>query len=845
MGLYPYQEQVKALLHQGQSVVLQAPTGSGKTRAALAPFIEAFFDFEPAAFPRQCLYAVPTRVLATQFEREYRYLAESYERRFRRRLDVRIQTGERPEDPELTGDLTFATLDQVLSSALGVPYSLPTSKANVNVGALLSSYLVFDEFHLFPPEAMVTTLQLLRLLGQFAPFVLMTATFSKTMLREVASLLNAEPVLVSPEEVARIETRQGELPRKARRFFRQENPIGVQDVLEHHDRRSVAVCNTVDRAIALYRALVDNGCRPVPVDHCALIPIYEELRRAESPDRHHRLLETAVKVLRSEMADSPEDTNWVMLLHSRFERPHRQVKEAFLQAECGPEKETWQVSRLLIVATQVVEVGLDITSQALHSELAPAASVIQRAGRCARYSGEQGQVHIYPVPRRDDGRPDYAPYLSRTESAICERTWEALSRWDEQVLDFAAEQEVVNDAHREADQTALQAMREGEDRIWEMIHDSIVLGTPSVRPQLIRRVDNRTLIACEPPAEVTEESPYRYEGFSLWHGSLRGAVTGLLEQAEALGLPWALRYPVALDDEEGEEKEGSRRVAYRWLDVTTAEDLSSSLLFAVHPALVSYDPHTGFRLGEVSDGRYRSPESPVRRNRWEGHTYDLESYTQHIVAMNRAFEQRFCDRLAWVIARMKARGKSGGHLERAIRLVLALHDVGKLQVEWQKWAANYQKKITGEEPSFLVAHTLSETEEHRKIARQVRPRRPHHAGESAFASARILWEALEGSTHPDLYRAAVMAIARHHSPSLREAASYRLHPQAQAAVAEALEAIGGPAWREWAQWLIPENEAPNLEKRLLAPPPPWDGWLLYFIIVRILRLCDGASQEEE
>jgi len=44
MALYPYQQHVKELLLSGKSVVLQAPTGSGKTRAALAPYIEAFFE---------------------------------------------------------------------------------------------------------------------------------------------------------------------------------------------------------------------------------------------------------------------------------------------------------------------------------------------------------------------------------------------------------------------------------------------------------------------------------------------------------------------------------------------------------------------------------------------------------------------------------------------------------------------------------------------------------------------------------------------------------------------------------------------------------------------------------
>nr|HID15081.1 DEAD/DEAH box helicase [Anaerolineae bacterium] len=855
MALYPYQQKVKELLHAGRSVVLQAPTGAGKTRAALAPFIEAFFDLPPHAFPKQCLYAVPMRVLASQFESEYRRLAESYERRFRRHLDVRIQTGERADDPTLMGDLVFATLDQVLSSALGVPYSLPRGQANVNVGAVLDSYLVFDEFHLFPHEASVATLQLLRLLGQWVPFIMMTATFSKTMLEEIAHLLGAKPLLVSPDEVEQIETHWGERPRKERRFHTVRDIINANAVLAVHDQRSLAVCNTVDRALALYEDLVDAGCRPVPVTHPDLVPIYDRLREAGSPEEHRRLLDEAVACLRERMAESPEDTNWVMLLHSRFERPHRQVKEAFLRAKCGPQDEkrgqTWQVPHLIVVATQVVEVGLDITSQVLHTEVAPAASVIQRAGRCARYPGEEGEVYIYQVPERKDGRPNYAPYASsKAEITICERSWEALSERSGEIVRFAQEQEIVNEAHAEADRATLQAMQEDQGRIWALITDALVFGEASARPELIRKVDSRTVIVYEPPDELSEESPFRYEGFSLWHGTLRGAVEELLEQAESLGLPWALRYPVQQQDEE----DSRAPVTYRWMDVRDQDDVSASLLFAIHPALVAYDAERGFRLGVESDGSYRSPEARRRRGDKGEYAYALESYAQHIANMRRVFERRFRHRLAWVMSRLEAQKADWHHLppgllERAVRLALALHDVGKLEERWQRWAARYQERIGEGRPPFLVAHT--HWEPHNPIhcqARQAARGKPKtHAGEGAIASARILWEALDGREHRGLYRAVVTAIARHHSPSLREANPFRLHPQAQAAVAEALTAVGDGSWEGWARWLIPEQETPNLEKRLLSPPPeePWAAWLLYFTIARILRLCDRLSQEEE
>jgi len=62
-----------------------------------------------------------------------------------------------------------------------------------------------------PPEAKQTTLQLLRLYGRLAPLLLMTATFSRTMLEEAAGLLGAQVEIVPAEEVAQIETRWGTL----------------------------------------------------------------------------------------------------------------------------------------------------------------------------------------------------------------------------------------------------------------------------------------------------------------------------------------------------------------------------------------------------------------------------------------------------------------------------------------------------------------------------------------------------------------------------------------------------------------------------------------------------------
>lgn len=854
MALYEYQKQVKELLLQGKSVLLQAPTGAGKTRAALAPFVEAFFDYPPDAFPHQCLYAVPTRVLATQFEREHRELADSYERRFRRRLEVTIQTGERPEDPMLMGDLVFATLDQVLSSALGVPYSLSLGRANLNVAAVFGSYLVFDEFHLFPREAAQTTLQLLQAAQCITPFVLMTATFSQSLLEGIAQCLNAVVVSPPPDEVQKIETTVQGI-RKARRFYVADAPLvdSAGKVLKAHEKRTLVVCNTVERAIEMYRNLVALGCRPVPVTNPFLQPIYAKLHSACGHEERDHLLKNALTFLQEQMTSTSGP--WALLLHSRFERPHRQVKEALLESLWGKDafEKGYPCPSLILVSTQVVEVGLNVSAEKLHTDTAPAAAIIQRAGRDARYPGEQGEVWVYPVPRRSDDQPDYAPYSSKVEEDICKRSWEAFKERSGEYLHFEDEQEIVDAAHAEADRALLQAIEERAGRVWDLITNAMAFGETRTRTELIRPMDSRTVIVYEAPDAPTEDSPFRYEGFSLWHGTLRGAWKALEDQQIKLGLPWALRYPVPLQEEE----ESRFPVAYRWLDVTDGrQDVGASLLFAVHPALVAYDAELGFRLGESGPGTYRSPEAARRRQNVLEGGYRLESYADHIRRMIDFFgglqDGRLQRRLSWLAGRLKEKRllPEPSLLEKAVRLVIALHDVGKLDRRWQNWAARYQVAIGEETPPFLVAHTHYEpgNPAHEDALRRVRGKPSSHAPEGAVASLKILQQVLSAEGSNRLLRAALMAIARHHSSQASRMQPFDLHSQAAQAVNEALRAAGfqgapiGPLLvRCW------KNEADLENEGLFLPVPSeerWEWWLVYFALVRILRLCDGQSQEE-
>ena len=177
-------------------------------------------------------------LLANQFWDEYEARARNFG--FLKPLNVTIQTGAHPDDPRLLGKLIFATIDQSLSSALAVPYSLSAKMANLNAGAFYSSYLIFDEFHLFPIDerngaqgALVTTLQLLAELKGIVPFILMTATFSSTMLDELSQRLGAEVVTVGKEEYLQIASGGGQEARR-RYYHIHQNVLTADAVLTAH-----------------------------------------------------------------------------------------------------------------------------------------------------------------------------------------------------------------------------------------------------------------------------------------------------------------------------------------------------------------------------------------------------------------------------------------------------------------------------------------------------------------------------------------------------------------------------------------------------------------------------------
>ncbi len=802
--LRPFQQRTKDKLLSGASYILQAPTGAGKTHAALAPFFDAWQNGN-AYFPRKCFYVVPRRVLATQFYDDYRAHAENLKMR------VRIQTGEQPNDQKLGADLIFCTIDQFLSSFLTMPYGLPRKLANVNAGALVGAYIVMDEFHLHDPSpTLPTALYALKLLQRIAPVLLMTATFSEDMLARLAHWLNCDYERVPHFEIHHIETTLANgtncTPRQ-RIWYASEAALSVEAVLSRHQTRSIVICNTVARAQRIF---------------CEL-----------SAEIAQRKLDIECK-----------------LLHSRFLQEDRRKIEQWAISEFGENARPFTNSKIL-VATQVVEVGLNVTCESLHTETAPASALIQRAGRCARFKSEQGNIFVYPL-----SGSDLLPYKKeKGAEAVAAHEWLTVNT--DRVLDFDGEQELINAVSAQNDRQVIAALTATEDQHQETIFKTLKGDLAWASQTLVRDADSRKLVIHQNP-DVLLGAPFDAEGFNVAPTTLVfTAFDAWSAKANAAGTPighWVKRLAEVPDADADETR-------YQWAPIDKKDELWGASIACVHPALAGYSKTLGLLLTESVQPEWESSiRQKPRQQQAEsyGRGYKLESYTDHIRLVLEAMrdprvEGGLVDLSRQMTLLERAAGWPAGTLNNAAEIAGLLHDVGKLSDRWQSWVECYQTAIGKPVPvGFAGAHTDFEKGNvlHEAQSKATGSMRGTHAAESAVACMSLIEHALEALPEKSLdalTRAILTAIARHHTAFVADCSKFTLIPQAAKEIAGTLKFVQSHLAHELLDGLnVGELEMKNtaqlaLQNAYLARPEYVYEWFAYVMLARILRIADGEG----
>jgi hypothetical protein len=282
--------------------------------------------------------------------------------------------------------------------------------------------------------------------------------------------------------------------------------------------------------------------------------------------------------------------------------------------------------------------------------------------------------------------------------------------------------------------------------------------------------------------------------------------------------------------------------------------LDGSLLVAIHPRLATYSREQGLQIGVVSQKDWAVEPRPFTPKRDDDrYRYTQETYQEHIAGLYRAYQQPVYDQktdkerrslaqeMAYAFARMEQRfDMPSGLLDQAARFIIAGHDLGKLGKEWQAWSHRWQETIGQKTPAAkMLAHTdYDGSDEQYKLQKKLGSR-PSHAAESAFGLIDLSWD-LFGKIKA-LYRAVNTAIIRHHGAAHRGyVTDFKVDPHGPTALKEAFAGVGlTTPFLENVLWEFAEGQ--DLAGEMIEVDKE-SQVLLYFLLVRLLRLADQRSQ---
>ena len=372
--------------------LLDVPTGMGKTAAVTLAWLwkrgwhaglhRGEVDDDT---PRRLIWCLPMRVLVEQTEDTIRELLSNLgilkESGGEGGVSVHVLMGgatdlrswaEFPEDDMIV----IGTQDMLLSRALMRGYGMSRFQWPIHFALLHNDcHWVFDEIQLMGAGLTTSTqLEAFRRnfpLGKASRSLWISATLNREWLNSVdfsSHLAASAKLTISDDDrkqaIERLDSVKHLEAAKLRLEKRHNTKAGISEyidelsktILSLHDGHSqtLVIVNRVERAQKLFRKIRES--RPTSDD---------------------------------------------LLIHSRFRAKERREQSKRLRAEDNKDR--------VIIATQAIEAGVDISSKTLITEVAPWASLVQRFGRCNRYGEHNDEgASIYWIDIEDDA--DLLPY---------------------------------------------------------------------------------------------------------------------------------------------------------------------------------------------------------------------------------------------------------------------------------------------------------------------------------------------------------------------------------------------------------------------------------------------------
>jgi len=363
------------LSHHVGHAFLEAPTGSGKTLAAilwalrnrqsgerifyLLPYqasIEAMADTLEGYFGKENIAVLHARTLDYAFREYFEELGEYETAESYAKAEAELnRLAHKP--------IKVATPFQLLKWLFGIP------RWEIGVSEMVGGLFVFDEIHAYDAHVVALIVEMVRFLRKLGGrFLFMSATFPpflKQLLQEAVGESITEFNLKPEDEWAKHFLSQA---RHKLHWWDTTLEALLPEIVQvaNEGKRVLVVANRVVQAQEIYQSL-------------------------------------------------KERIDGVHLLHSRFIRRDRVAKEREI---IGSLKGKNDLNVRILVATQVVEVSLDVSFDTIFTEVAPVDDLLQRFGRVNRYGENHEGVEVHVARQFDEERLRHVYDLERINATL-------------------------------------------------------------------------------------------------------------------------------------------------------------------------------------------------------------------------------------------------------------------------------------------------------------------------------------------------------------------------------------------------------------------------------------------